>query len=499
MAVERELKFRLSASAARRVWSLLPGSPPVRRRSVDSVYFDTPDQQLRKARSALRLRRDGRRRLMTFKSDSAPGTGFSQRGEWEVAVAGRGLDVDALPLAEIREVARIDLRRLERDLSPLFATRMTRRSADVALADGTTVEVSLDKGHIAAGRRRTPILELELELDEGNLAAMLEFADRLIDPLRLQLEPLSKAARGYRLAVGGRAAPVTASWPSLEKCPSAEAAMQSVLQACLAQVEGNVHGVTLATDAEYLHQLRVGMRRLRSALRTFEQLGNRKCFRAAAARAKELMPILGTARDWDVFCARLAALAQAEGKRSPGLAQLTRRARERRAAARDVARALAGSGRMQHFLLGMARWVHEAPWRGEAGAAPPLRKYAARSLARAERKLLRAVDDIDWANASQRHRVRIRVKRLRYACEPLATLYSHAKTRRYVDRLEALQDVLGELNDIAVGKRLLKELGASRDDAGAEFTRGWFAARETQQVSRLPGTWKSWKKAGRPW
>jgi len=495
MPVERELKFRVPTDSSSRLWGLLPGSPNVRRRVVESVYFDTPDRRLRAARAALRLRRDGRRWLVTYKSEQMPGSGLAQRSEWEAPAMRKALALGALPLAEIREATDVDLQRLQGRLVPIFSTSFVRRSADIALAAGAAVEVSLDVGEVVAGRRRAPIQEIELELRGGDLGAMLAFAEDLVGPLALQLEPLSKAERGYRLAARERPAPVKGHWPSLERSQSVEDAMLSVAHACLAQLEGNVSGFLRTTDPEYLHQLRVGLRRMRSTLRTFEGLGEREAFRSLSRRLKALMQGLGATRDWDVLCAQLSA---AQGDVEPLLAHLIRRARTRRTEARKQARTLVGSTRFQLTLLGALRWMHEMPWRAGSERRARLGRYAMHVLARLERKLSRQGEGMEWSDAAQRHRLRIRVKRLRYACEPFVGLFGD-RTRRYLERLEALQDVLGELNDIAVGRRLLSELRSSRQAPGGEFMHGWFAGREAELLERLGLTWRAWRKTKRPW
>jgi triphosphatase len=485
MHVERELKFRLAAASASRVWGLIPGTAPVSRRVLENIYYDTPERQLRAAHAALRLRRDGRRWLICFKHDGAPASGLAQRSEWEGQVAHGALTVGALPLAQIRASAGLDLRALAPRLMPVFNTRFVRRSSVIALQDGTTIELCVDRGSIAAGRRRALIRELELELIEGDLGAMLEFAGLLVEPLRLELEPLSKAERGYRLAASERAAPIKARRPSFGEDESTESALLAVVQACLAQIEGNVEGVAQASDPEYLHQLRVGLRRLRSAWRSFEDLGPRKAFRAPAASLKELIPVLGRARDWDVFCL---------GLRRPAL---VRRANAPRARARRAAQALVRSARMQRFLLGVARWMHEAPWRRDGEARRPAAAFAGRTLARLERRLRRCGDGIDWTDASHRHRLRIRVKRLRYASEAFAGLYEAPAVKRYLQRLEALQDILGELNDIAVGRRLLAEIRLEPDERAPVLRR--YAARVRRLVARLEPAWRAWRKSRSPW
>ncbi|MGA7986244.1 MAG: CHAD domain-containing protein, partial [Burkholderiales bacterium] len=111
-----------------------------------------------------------------------------------------------------------------------------------------------------------------------------------------------------------------------------------------------------------------------------------------------------------------------------------------------------------------------------------------------ERKALRHAQRIDWADPAARHRLRILVKRLRYACEFFSATLPAKSTRRYLDRLEAVQDVLGELNDIAVAGRLLEALGESQ---GVAFIRGWFAARQGILIAQLGAAWGAWKKQAR--
>jgi inorganic triphosphatase YgiF len=484
MHVERELKFRLAAASASRVWDLIPGSAPASRRVLESIYYDTPERRLRKGHAALRLRRDGRRWLICLKHDRVPASGLAQRSEWEAPVTRGEVAVNALPIAEIRATTGLDLRVLAPRLMPVFSTRFTRDSSEFALKDGTRIELCVDRGGISAGRWRTPIRELELELAEGDIGAMLEFADGLVEPLRLTLEPLSKAERGYRLAAGERSVPIMARRPSFGEDDSTESALLAVVQVCLAQIEGNLQGVAQASDPEYLHQLRVGMRRLRSAWRSFEDLGPRKAFRAPAAELKNLMLVLGRARDWDVFCQGLRGL-------------VLRRASRERTRARREAQALARSARMHRFLLGVVRWMHEAQWRRDGEAKRPAAAFAESVLARFERRLRRCGDEIEWTDALRRHRLRIRVKRLRYACEPFAALYEKPAVWRYLQRLEVLQDILGELNDIVVGRRLLAELKLAHDER-APVLRS-YAARERRLVAHLESAWHAWRKSRSPW
>ena len=184
-----------------------------------------------------------------------------------------------------------------------------------------------------------------------------------------------------------------------------------------------------STDPECLHQLRVGLRRLRSALRAFRELLERKEVKAIVRPLRRIAPKLGAARDWDVLIGRLGRAAEPfEAKRN--------RARER--ALRAV------RSRDFEHVVARARALRA----GETGQS--LKQFGAAALERAHRKLRRR--KFDFADPAERHALRIRVKRLRYSAEFFAPAF--ARSGSYLADLKALQQILGELNDIAVGRRL---------------------------------------------
>jgi CHAD domain-containing protein len=238
-----------------------------------------------------------------------------------------------------------------------------------------------------------------------------------------------------------------------------QAAFHAVALAALAQIEGNARGVLLSDDPEFLHQLRVGMRRLRAALRAFRGILVRKEARRVIRALRKLSPRLGAARDWDVLAARLAA-----DRHSPGL---LRKAQARQAAARRAARRALVSRRF-------ASIGPRVRTLGTTASSAPLAQFGAAALTRAHRKLMAQADGPDWADAAARHAIRIRVKRLRYSCEFFAPAFPAKRVSTYLAALKGLQDILGALNDISVGRRLV---GFDADEAvlvsrlGAAWTR----------------------------
>jgi triphosphatase len=237
------------------------------------------------------------------------------------------------------------------------------------------------------------------------------------------------------------------------------AAFQAALQDSLARIEASARATLRSDDPEALHQLRVGLRRLRSALRAFRDILERRQAGALARRLRRLSPKLGAARDWDVLVERL--------DREGAPAQLLCRAREKRDRARASARRAVASKAFGK-LLERARALRAAE------GAPGL---AAASLARAHAKVMKQARGVDWTDAAARHAVRIRVKRLRYACEFFASAFAARRAMPYVAALKELQEILGELNDIAVARRLVgyevdeKPLLRRLDGAWTRFAR----------------------------
>jgi triphosphatase len=479
MQVEREIKFTLTPTAARHIARHVAAAGPWRRRSVSSAYYDTANERLRRAGVALRFRREGTQRLQTLKAGSAAHAGLATRSEWEIPAPGGKLELGAFPRTEIMAATGLDLGRVAAKLQPVFETRFMRRSTPVALDGAARAELCVDVGYVAARGRKEPISELELELKAGDPRALLRYAEKLSSALGLELAFESKAERGYRLAAG-QAVPAPRKWPkpALAELATPAEAFAALVGASLAQGGANARGVVHARDPEYLHQLRVGLRRLRSVLRAFRALvGTAK---PVVRRLRALMPAFGEARDWDVFVAWLQEVPTARG--------LLARARARRSAARRKAREAAASPEFQIFLLRTLRWLHGAPLRESQDS---LRDFGGNALERLHRKALKHAHGLDWLDAEARHALRIRVKRLRYGCEFFAGCFPRASVRPYVKSLEALQDILGELNDVAVGRKLLQALGP---DPAAAPVRRELTMRERRLIASLEPAWAAFEK-----
>lgn len=461
MQIERELKFHLKAAAPPRL-ARLAG----RRRKLASVYYDTPDGALRRAGLALRLRRVGNVWWQTLKSEAAPHAGLAARLEWELRLRRKALDLGAFPRAEILRASGVNLPALARRLRPVFETRFTRQAATVPLDGKGSAELAIDRGVIIAGRRRETIREVELELKSGEPRALLRFAEQMALPLAYE----SKAERGYRLACGLAPAPRKWRMPRIDPAGAPAAAFAALFSAALAQAGANARGVLESSNPEYVHQMRVGLRRSRSLLRVFAVLLDKPG--PLRRRLRSVMRALAQARDWDVFVERL--------EQAHASVQVVGRARRRGSEARRAARDAVSSPQCNALLLKALRWLESRPWKDTPLS---LARFGEESVARLQRKALKAGNAKD---AASRHALRIRIKRLRYASEFFAPCFAPAAARRYVKQLQALQDILGELNDIAVGRKLCREIDV--------LPPAQFAAREKALLAALSRAWAQFER-----
>lgn len=279
--------------------------------------------------------------------------------------------------------------------------------------------------------------------------------------------------------------------PALSGTCSAGEALAAIVRASLEQIAANAPGAAAGRDPEFLHQLRIGVRRLRSALRAFRKLLRRKRAAAIDQPWREILRSLGEARDWDVFRGQIeaGALHALAGKRC--------------ADAQRQVRALVTSSRFRDARRQTLAWTRSRPWRPHADPEQSLRRFAPPALERLDRGLRAAARDIDWRDAARRHRVRIRVKWMRYGCEFLAVPFHRRPVRAFAGRLHRLQDLLGELNDISVQRALLRGMlgsgNAGKRTVDARPLGARLAARQKLLIAALGQAWTEFESCRPFW
>jgi CHAD domain-containing protein len=318
------------------------------------------------------------------------------------------------------------------------------------------MEVALDQGEIVAGAAVMPICEIELELKSGPADGLFAAALVLLETVPLRIDSRSKAALGYQLAGAVKMKPRKATWPDLDPHAPANASWAALLEAALAQLVDNLPGfLERPQDSEYLHQLRIALRRLLGMARL---IGSPAWMPAL----RRIMDVLNPARDWDVFreetLPRLHLPDDADYLAAVEMQALT---------ARQAAQALLGDSEFTRGILDIGR--HLLALRADAVPAPvkTTRHWAAQVLEQRWQAVQRRSRKLD--RPDRRHRLRIAIKKLRYAADALAGLYGR-NGNKALRRLQALQDDLGAANDLAVAERLMHDL--TRTHPEAAFTAG---------------------------
>ncbi|MBU6269928.1 MAG: CYTH and CHAD domain-containing protein [Betaproteobacteria bacterium] len=530
---ETELKLQVPATARSALIRAMRRAV-VERTRLRAVYVDTADRRLAGAGIALRMRQEGRRWVQTVK---AQGDALLERLEHEVVVSAPAPGGIAPALRGAALAPAIDPQRHAGtpvglrlaaalavppgepapELVAIYRTdvvRLHRRLRDAA----GTVELALDIGCLEAGGQREPLCELEIELLRGRPWALTAVAARWAARHGLWLDARSKAERGERLARGWPALPPAraAAVPAFAPVADASSALRRLVAVCLVPVLGNAGEITGGRGTpEHLHQLRVGLRRLRALLRLYRGwvADIDPGWEPALA---EVFRALGARRDRDALALVLLPARQAAG--APLIAWPEGDAPD--ADEGSPATVLRGPSvtrlmlSLLGFSLGAPGTPAPAPASGIRPAAPtaptaaPAPEPARRSdrelperirrrLARWHRQAMRDARRFEALDEPARHRLRKRIKRLRYAAELSAPWLPRKPLARYLAALAPAQSALGELTDLLAARDAFRRAGS--DEPGAWFALGWLSARAEEQARRCAAPLRAMRRQPPPW
>lgn len=512
-------EIELKLSAAPDVIEVLARSAPMgqagrgRRvfKNLESTYFDTSDLRLRNRGFALRVRKDGNRYVQTMKASLEAGGAIARRAEWECAVPGPAPDLASIDDAEAR--ARLGLI-LPGELRPVFTNRVRREVLRVNGFDaaGRTreIEIAVDLGEIQAGEITEPIAEIELELLHGAPETVFDLALALHRIRPVQVETRSKSDRGYALSSGAVSAWHKAKPIRFNPDTTIDQALAAVFNACFKHWTANERAALDGRDPEGVHQMRVGLRRLRSALSIFGPLLPQEALTWLRDEARYAIGALGEARDFDVFLAELLAPVIDEFPGNPALIALKREAERVREISYERARTTIASPRYTEFVLRFGAWVEGCRWRSDESADAfdePLLGYADKLLERRHYRALKRGRKFEKLSVEDRHRVRIALKQLRYTSEFFESLHPGRGTKRYVKSLARMQDSLGHLNDVAVAERLVSALAESAVLPSEQSTLqhaaglliGWYSRGVTDSEPETIANWNAFASSTPFW
>jgi len=470
---EVELKFDLDGATAAQIGrhNLLSGAGR-RTQRQESIYFDTANGDVRNAGYSLRVRRVGKRFIQTAKVNGRA-AGLFDRREWEARVGRLAPDPQTLkqtPLGEIdgllQSVAQYEVNRT--------LWQVDRRTG--------RVEVSLDCGTVSAGGPAVPFYELELELKGAKKARLFEIAKELGRDMPLQIGVLSKADRGLMVAQGSWGHAQKAAAIAINKDMAAGQVFVATIHECIRHLRLNHAALVAERDPEALHQARVALRRLRTSFALFRPAIRRNMTEPFRRDLHELGLPLGEARNLDVFLARRAGQIGVSDRRRLRLAQ---------AEAYDHVLETLNGHHCRDYLLELLEWTASDAWQKRI-ASVPIGKSASKWLDAFWDKIFEKRKELLILDDKQLHRLRIRIKRMRYAVEFLAPLYTKKHVGKFISAIGEIQDALGALNDDIVSRQIASDLGVGEPCKGSRNDRSRKLKSVAASMSRL-------KRVGRVW
>ncbi len=463
-------------------------------RRLDVTYFDTPEQALFDKGLSLRVQRNGARQIQRLSREPRRhGTGGQK---WETPVEGPAPDLSRLPTPDLSEILDgVD----GATLAPVFTRRLRCRVQRIQLPDAM-VNVAFSEGVIEAGARAEPVAEVQLDLQSGDPGAVYEHGAQLLDVDPLRLATTSECDRGFALAFGIPPRPSKAVQPSIARFHVVDDAIAVLLDACHQHLTDNQAAAEDGRDPEGVHQLRVALRRLRSALSLLRRDVPAPTFQAFREEAKWLATALGPAREWDVLLAN--TLARPEQACAPAVTfePLRQAAAQQRDASYQAVRVVLADPRTTRFQLQLSQWIERRAWRNEIPAealsvlSEPASALAARLLTRVHGRVLKRGSHLRRLDAAGRHRLRVQLKSLRYACEFFLPLWPGQAAEHFVDRLARLQTTLGADSDAEATRSLLHEV--EQAESTPELHRaigaviGWQARDRLVSLQRLRRRWR---------
>ena len=504
---EFEIKFSLAPRSLSRLFELqlLDQCSFGRSQTLQTIYFDTNDGCLVAEGITLRWRKHGKHKpVMTLKFSSKSGSTLFERTEIEIPADANGINLnlfDEAIAAHLRDII------AGRDLIARYETRFKRRT-NLVTTKVSSYEIAIDEGSFIVGDQKWPLRELELELKSGDWAEMLDFARKLVVKTQLQLELTSKSERCFILA---GLPPLAKKAPrlSFRADMQLDAVIATVLNTALKHFTDYIQPFRDGDDARAIHQMRVGLRHLRAALKVFAREFSDASFASFSARAREIANGLSLARECDAFHDLAFGDAFAHRNCPKDAVHLQASLSRLREKAYADARAIIDSAETALFIIDLHAYIAKRGWRNEISdlqlhqLTDPCEHFARGVLQRLFDKAKKRGKNFLGKSDEERHEFRIALKNLRYTGQFFSSLFRNQKSYKvWNDALVDLQESLGIQNDLASAQAMLTRLdGVSHDPFpyASGFLLGWYASKGALAEAKIAKQWKAVRKLPRFW
>jgi triphosphatase len=505
---ETEIKFATDSAGLALASNspLLASASLFQIQNLRTIYFDTPSGALRKRKIILRIRESAQKQnILCFKSNSVANNNLFQRTEVEVTSPDLQPDIalfDEKTRAALVEI--IDDRPLERQ----FEIQI-KRQTKLVKHQRSEIEIALDDGNIIIGEGRFPLTEIELELKSGDETGLYDFAIKLARALPLRLDYISKSEKADHIRGVGIASPIKAMNLQLKRKATLDDAIAASISNALIQFVQNWAALRESDDPESIHQMRVALRHMRSALAMFKRELPCSDFESLGEEAKHIANKLGRARACDVLRETVERVALANPSISLDLGALLTPLQEMRNTAYSDARAVINDCQMTLFVLSVQQFLANRGWRSDVSGKEKHRRFSSAkdfamiALKRLRTRVLRRGAFLKDASDSDLHKLRIALKNLRYGSLFFSKQFNCKRKFKSYDRATTnLLVQLGVHNDFVGAKHVLQHLSqplGSDAERGAGYILGWLASEDARDSKKFLKSWKEIKHTKPYW
>lgn len=435
-------------------------APAPKRETLVSIYYDTRTLRLQTHGVSLRLRKQHSGWLQTVKYCEHADNLDTPLATWNADYFNR-FDFSSVDDTALRDWLSRD--KIRKQIAPIFESNLRRTRWQIKPTADVRMQVTLDRGSLVSSGRRAPFADVELQLVEGSVDDLYTLAMQFAE--RVSIAPMmqSKAERGCRLFLNTASAPARADDFSVSAGTMPLTAFRLIALNCLKHMQRNQTGAATTNDPEYIHQMRVATRRLRASVQLFKPLLPPPFADDIVAPLRELMHALGRVRDLDIVMTEIISPVIADMPNDPALLALSAVITERQYQTRLEAMHALAQPAYGHLQLQAAALLNSP-----AFIAPPVHQSQATLSGFAQAQLqshcARTINHAARAHADEPnslHRLRISIKRLRYAMEFFRAMMPAKASNKILQNLAATQEKLGQLNDLASAGAVLMHCAAN--------------------------------------
>ena len=454
---------------------------PIQRR-IHQTCYETPDLKLAALGFSIEETRVLRKTQITVRNTNQT---------WQAPTSAGTFDFSTL--IDTPEVAE-SLQKIASDLVPIYSLDLLQRVWTVKVRSAI-VDVALKLGSLSCGitepKISSGVCELELTLVKGQDAALYGLGRLLSRQVKLHPIPTSLHQRALQSYHGDIPKPLKASRIKLDPKDTPQAVFKQVARECLDQLLTNETGIFAPSNVEFIHQARVALRRLRTALRLFSDALPPEFSDKWSQEWREVGEQLGNARNWDVFCSEMLPAIQADLGDHPEAVKLGEFAQTQRALAHAQTRQWLEGRKYSLILIAFSEALLTI---GEQ-SKDRIEAFATKSLRKRYKKFCRGAQIAHTLSPEARHEVRIDLKKLRYALDFFESLYPQKQLQGFLKGLAETQELLGHMNDLVTGELLL----ATRPNTAFDLPVAWARGRMSGYLEMLPSALKPVLSTKVPW